>query len=221
MTPTGIKERVVAERAAWIEEMLRGVGALPLESYEQFIGDPRNVAAADSYVRRALEALMDLGRHILAKGLGRVATEYRDVPRQLLAGGVIDEETSQRLSTFRDIILRLVKESDSAVLAVDALRLLGNEDYRPEDVIHPTKAGHNKLAAALFEALCPDPPSCKSLEPSEPAALKPRIRGGQILLIGGSVSVSAGDGRVSYVDRISARLIGSSTRQRARFADCS
>ena len=51
-------EKIVAERAAWIEEMLRGVRALPLESYEQFIGDPRNVAAADSYVRRALEAVM-------------------------------------------------------------------------------------------------------------------------------------------------------------------
>ena len=83
MTPTGIKERVVTERASWIEEMLRGIGALPLDSYEEFVGDPRNVAAADSYVRRALEALMDLGRHILAKGLGRVATEYRDVARQL------------------------------------------------------------------------------------------------------------------------------------------
>ena len=108
MTPTGIKEKVVAERAAWIEEMLRGVRALPLESYEQFIGDPRNVAAADSYVRRALEALMDLGRHILAKGLGRVASEYRDISRQLLAGGVIDEETSQRMSDMAGYRNRLV-----------------------------------------------------------------------------------------------------------------
>ena len=108
MTPTGIKEKVVAERAAWIEEMLRGIRALPLESYEQFIGDPRNVAAADSYVRRALEALMDLGRHILAKGLGRVATEYRDVSRQLLAGGVIDEETGQRMSDMAGYRNRLV-----------------------------------------------------------------------------------------------------------------
>ena len=113
MTPTGIKEKVVAERAAWIEEMLRGVRALPLESYEQFIGDPRNVAAADSYVRRALEALMDLGRHILAKGLGRVASEYRDVARQLLAGGVLDEETSQRMSDMAGYRNRLVHFYDA------------------------------------------------------------------------------------------------------------
>ena len=71
-------------------------------------GDPRNVAAGDSYVRRALEALMDLGRHILAKGLGRVASEYRDISRQLLAGGVIDEETSQRMSDMAGYRNRLV-----------------------------------------------------------------------------------------------------------------
>ncbi len=89
MTPNGIKEKVVAGRVAWIAETLRGIRALPLESYERFTGDPRNVAAADSYLRRALEALMDLGRHVLAKGLGRAVSEYREVPRQLLAAGVL------------------------------------------------------------------------------------------------------------------------------------
>ena len=108
MTPTGIKEKVVTARASWIEDMLRGIGALPLDSYEQFVGDPRNVAAADSYVRRALEALMDLGRHILAKGLGRIATEYRDVARQLLAAGVLDEETSRRMGDMAGYRNRLV-----------------------------------------------------------------------------------------------------------------
>ena len=108
MTPTGIREKVVAARAAWIEDMLRGVRALPLDSYEEFTKDPRNVAAADSYIRRALEALMDLGRHILAKGLGRVVSEYRDIARQLQAAGVVDEETSRRMSEMAGYRNRLV-----------------------------------------------------------------------------------------------------------------
>jgi len=117
VTPTGLKEKIVAERAAWIEEKQRGVRALPLESYEQFIGDPRNVVAADSYVRRALEAVMDLGRHILAKGLGRVASEYRDVSRQLRAGGVLDGQTSQRMSDmagYRNRPGPLLRRGDAA-----------------------------------------------------------------------------------------------------------
>ena len=46
---------------------------------------------------------MDLGRHILAKGLGRVASEYRDVSRQFARGGVIDGETSQHMSDMAAI----------------------------------------------------------------------------------------------------------------------
>ena len=108
MTPTRIKEKVVAERAALIETMLRGVRALPLESYESFTSDPRNVAAADSYIRRALEALADLGRHILAKGLGRAVSEYRDIPRQLLAASVIDEEMAETMGKMAGYRNRLV-----------------------------------------------------------------------------------------------------------------
>ena len=63
MTPSRISASVVAERIAWIGAMLAGVRALPLDSIESFDVDPRNLAASESYVRRALEALLDLGRH--------------------------------------------------------------------------------------------------------------------------------------------------------------
>ena len=97
MTPTGIKEKIVAQRLGWIEEMLRSIRALPLETYDLFVADPRNIAAADSYLRRALEALMDLGRHILAKGFGRAVTEYREIARQLLSVGALNEEETRRM----------------------------------------------------------------------------------------------------------------------------
>ncbi len=108
MTATGIKEKVVAQRVAWIEEMLRGVAALPLDTFDRFVADPRNVAAADSYVRRSLEALLDLGRHILAKGFGRAVSEYREVARQLLAAGVLTEDDARVLGEMAGYRNRLV-----------------------------------------------------------------------------------------------------------------
>lgn len=108
MTPSGIKEKVVAEKSAWVEQMLRRIRALPLESFERFAAEPRNVAAADSFLRRALEALMDLGRHILAKGFGRAVSEYREVARQLLDAGVLDEETARRVGKMAGYRNRLV-----------------------------------------------------------------------------------------------------------------
>ncbi len=108
MTPTGIKEKIVAQRLGGIEEMLRHIRALPLETYDLFVADPRNVAAADSYRRRALEALMDLGRHIVAKGFGRAVTEYRDIARQLLSVGALNEEETRRMGELAGYRNRLV-----------------------------------------------------------------------------------------------------------------
>ena len=108
MTPTGIKEKIVAQRLGWIEEMLRSIRALPLETYDLFVADPRNIAAADSYLRRALEALMDLGRHILAKGFGRAVTEYREIARQLLSVGALNEEETRRMGELAGYRNRLV-----------------------------------------------------------------------------------------------------------------
>ncbi len=79
MTPSQLRHAVVAERIAWVQEMLRGVRRLPLATFEAFCADPRDLAAAEPYLRRALEALLDLGRHILANGFGRGVTEYKEI----------------------------------------------------------------------------------------------------------------------------------------------
>jgi hypothetical protein len=63
-----LRAKVIAERVAWIRQMLAGLRTLPLDTFDSFQSDPRNMAAAESYLRRALEALLDLGRRLLAKG---------------------------------------------------------------------------------------------------------------------------------------------------------
>src|SRR4030042_2659396 len=87
MTPSGLRAKIVAERTAGVRRMLAGIRALPLNTYDAFHADPRNAAAAESHLRRALEALLDLGRHVLAKSFGRAGTEYKDVARALTAAG--------------------------------------------------------------------------------------------------------------------------------------
>lgn len=89
MTPGRIRSDVVAERIAWIREMIDSIKRLPLSDYEVFINDPRNPAAAESYLRRAIEALLDLGRHILAKGFGFEVIEYKDIGVKLSETDVI------------------------------------------------------------------------------------------------------------------------------------
>ena len=103
-----INQRVVAERLVWIERMVAQIRALPLSSMEEFLADARNVAAAESYLRRALEALLDLGRHILAKGFGRGVSEYKAVARALAEEGVLNKEESRLLAVLAGYRNRMV-----------------------------------------------------------------------------------------------------------------
>lgn len=56
MTPGIIRKQVVTERTAWIRDMLKVIRTLPLATREEFLADPRNVAAAESFLRRAHRA---------------------------------------------------------------------------------------------------------------------------------------------------------------------
>jgi uncharacterized protein YutE (UPF0331/DUF86 family) len=97
MSPGSINRAVVADKVGAVRRMLDGIRSLPLDDLGAFTRDPRMVAAADSYLRRALEALLDLARHVLAKGFGRAPAEYAEVARQLGEVGVVDQALASRL----------------------------------------------------------------------------------------------------------------------------
>jgi uncharacterized protein YutE (UPF0331/DUF86 family) len=92
----------------WVRRMMEGLQALPSDSVDSFLSDPRTIAAAESYVRRGLEALLDLGRHVLAKGFGRVVVEYKDIPLQLREIGVLGEREAGLLRDMAGYRNRLV-----------------------------------------------------------------------------------------------------------------
>jgi len=113
MTPGKIVKRVVAERTAWIREMVRNIRSLPLGTEEAFLSDPRNVASAESYLRRALEALHDLGRHVLAKGYGEPATEYKAVAAGLEAHSVLPPDEAvllRKMAGYRNRMVHFYNE---------------------------------------------------------------------------------------------------------------
>lgn len=95
MTP--IQEKVVAARSQTVREMVRFMETLPLATVESFTADPRMVAAGESFLRRALEALLDLGRHILAKGFDMPVAEYAAIGPALHQVGVLSRELASLL----------------------------------------------------------------------------------------------------------------------------
>jgi uncharacterized protein YutE (UPF0331/DUF86 family) len=108
MTPANIDRKVITQRAAWIREMMGALGELPLKNKKSFIRNRRNVAAAESYLRRSLEALFDIGRHILVKRFAIPATEYKEIARGLLDKKILSEDEAELMRKMAGYRNRMV-----------------------------------------------------------------------------------------------------------------
>lgn len=113
MSPTGVSLRSIADRLALIDYFLSEIRSLPLQDTAEFFQDTRNVWTCESCLRRSLEALLDIGRHILAKGYGIAVTEYAKIGESLGtdAGFPSDEsELLQRLAGYRNRMVHFYHE---------------------------------------------------------------------------------------------------------------
>ena len=97
MSPSKVRLKTVAAKAEAIRTMVAAMETLPLTSEAEFAADARMVAAGESFLRRSLEALLDLGRHVLAKGFGKVIPDYAAVADELGARGLLPQESVAKL----------------------------------------------------------------------------------------------------------------------------
>jgi uncharacterized protein YutE (UPF0331/DUF86 family) len=108
MSPGKVSRRITADRLAWIDRMRMEIRNLPLSSIEIFLSDSRNVFAAESCLRTYLEALFDLGRHILAKRYGIGVSEYKEIALELERQGVLDSDSALILKILAGYRNRMV-----------------------------------------------------------------------------------------------------------------
>lgn len=129
MTPGYISKRLVVDRLALVADLLREIRALPLDDRQAFFADHRNVWAAESCLRRSLEALFDLGRHILAKGYGLGVSEYKEIANGLQAQGVFsasEAATMRLLAGYRNRLVHFYHEVSAEELYQVCAQQLGD-----------------------------------------------------------------------------------------------
>lgn len=108
MTPAHVDRKVLTQRAAWISEMRGALRELPLKDREKFLRKRHYIAAAESYLRRSLEALFDVGRHILAKSFAFPATEYKEIAKGLLDKKILNEDEAELMRKMAGYRNRMV-----------------------------------------------------------------------------------------------------------------
>ena len=108
MNPGDIDSSVVAQRIFWISQMMDSLKDLRLEEKVAFLADRHKIAAAESYLRRALEALFDIGRHILAKRFAYPVTEYKEIAKGLSSNKVLVEKEAELMRKMAGYQNRMV-----------------------------------------------------------------------------------------------------------------
>ena len=147
MTEGRISRRVIADRLEMLGDLIQQVKALPLDDRDAFFEDQRNVPAAESCLRRSLEALLDLGRHILAKGFAVGVTEYKEIADGLRRHEVLhepDADLLRILAGYRNRLVHFYHEVSEEELFSLCSQKLGDleqllEAYRTWVQAHPEK----------------------------------------------------------------------------------
>jgi uncharacterized protein YutE (UPF0331/DUF86 family) len=133
MTAGKINDRVIVQRVRWIKQMSGAIKDLPIQDKREFLDNPHNVAAAESYLRRALEALFDIGRHILARKFGFPAAEYKEIANGLFETRILsrkDADLLRQMAGYRNRMVHFYHEIgpeelyDICTLHLDEIQLL-------------------------------------------------------------------------------------------------
>lgn len=115
-----INRILVESRLSLILDLAGHLDSLAILPERDFFDDPRNMGAAESFMRRALEAVFDVGRHILAKsGHSDLAKEYKSIAHGLGSLQVVPEPfvaTLVKMAGYRNRMVHFYHEVSPAEL---------------------------------------------------------------------------------------------------------
>jgi uncharacterized protein YutE (UPF0331/DUF86 family) len=103
----------IRENLSLIGTFLEKLGRLAKFSKEEFLADERNPAAAESFLRRSIEAVFDISRHILSKSYEFKSLEYKDVAQALGEKQIVPSEYAEtlvKMAGYRNRMVHYYKE---------------------------------------------------------------------------------------------------------------
>ncbi len=103
-----VRQEVISKRLRKLDEYLAILSKLRRYSFAEFIDDPEHYGCAERFLQLSLEAIADIGNHIISDlELGEVSW-HRDIPAILEKNGYISRQMEEkwiRMIGFRNILV--------------------------------------------------------------------------------------------------------------------
>jgi uncharacterized protein YutE (UPF0331/DUF86 family) len=121
MVISNLNIKLIEDRIGFINKAIVKLRQLSAsEEHIFFEGDAP--AIAESYLRRSLEAIFDIGRHIIAKTAGKAVVEYKEIAKALGENNVVTKEFAERLvlmAGYRNRLIHFYHEvSDKEIYSI-------------------------------------------------------------------------------------------------------
>ena len=114
-----VRPEVIQKRLGKVEEYLTILKKLQRYSLAEFVADPERYGSAERFLQLSIEALNDIGSHLIAdQELGPVDSAG-DIPRLLCEKGCFGEElrdTWIRMIGFRNVLVHDYLDVDRSVV---------------------------------------------------------------------------------------------------------
>jgi uncharacterized protein YutE (UPF0331/DUF86 family) len=114
-----VRKEVLHKRLNKLDEHLEILHRLQRYDFEAFANDPEHYGSAERFLHLPIEALTDLGNHIIADlALGTV-NSYRDIPEILAEQGYIEPELAARwikMIGFRNVLVHEYLKIDRRIV---------------------------------------------------------------------------------------------------------
>ena len=107
MVISNLNIKLIEDRIGLINRSITRLKKLSSLREETFL-DGDTPAIAESYLRRSLEAIFDVGRHIIARTAGKGIVEYKEVANALGTAGVVTKDLAERLKLMTGYRNRLI-----------------------------------------------------------------------------------------------------------------
>ncbi len=103
-----VDKKMIIDRIALIKEDIKRLEAFKDMPFGEFRRKPDNYAIADYHLRRASEAVLDIGRHIISKGGFSQPRDYTEIIDVLAQNKIIPSEFAREFRKIGGFRNRLV-----------------------------------------------------------------------------------------------------------------
>lgn len=114
-----VRTEVVRKRLNKLDEYLSILRGLRKYSFEEFIRDPEHYGSAERFLQLAIEAIIDIGNHVIAELALGVVNWYSDIPAILAEKGYVNADLKEkwiRMIGFRNTLVHEYIDIDRRIV---------------------------------------------------------------------------------------------------------